>query len=60
MKITMESKFEVGDRIKCFHEYHYVIKVRYLSDECTFSYLLEDSDDERTWQLEEDIESVDE
>lgn len=60
MKVTIESKFEVGDKVKWFNECYSVIKARYLSDEGQFSYLLEDQDYGRAWWLEEDIESVDE
>ncbi len=60
MKVTIESKFDTGDKVKCFHDYHTVVKVTYLNEDGQFHYLLECENGERIWQLEEDVKSVDE
>lgn len=60
MKVTIGSKFEVGDKVKCFHEYCVVTKVTYWDGDGKFNYLLEHKNGERIWHFEENIESVDE
>ena len=58
MKVELESKYEVGDKVYIFKSEDYlyeIIKIKFEENNTRFAYLLENENGERTWYIESQV-----
>ena len=58
MKVELESKYEVGDKVYIFKSEDYlyeIIKIKFEENNTRFTYLLENDNGERTWYIESQV-----